>query len=41
MSNFNPKFVAVAGFLIVGLIWSGGHVAWLIALGLLVLYGIL
>lgn len=39
--NLNPKFVAVVLFLLVGLIWSGGHVAWLVALGLFTLYAIL
>lgn len=39
--NLNPRFVAAAGFLLTGLIWSGGNVVWLIILGLFVLYAIL
>ncbi len=35
--KLNPNFVAVFAFLFIGLIWSGGHVAWLIALGLFIL----
>jgi hypothetical protein len=34
--KFNPNFLAVFAFLLIGLIWSGGHVGWLIALGVYV-----
>ena len=41
MTNINPKFIAIVLFLIVGLIWSGGHVAWLIALGIYTLIAVI
>lgn len=36
MNRLNPNFLAIFAFLLTGLIWSGGHVAWLIVLGLYV-----
>lgn len=35
--KINPLFVAISLFLVIGLIWSGGHVAWLIILGVYVI----
>lgn len=40
MSNMNPKFVAIFAFLLTGLVWSGGHLAWLILLGIFTLYAV-
>jgi hypothetical protein len=31
---YNPSPFLVFAFLIVGLVWSGGHVGWIIALGI-------
>lgn len=39
MSRFNPNFLAIFAFLIIGLIWSGGHVGWIIAMGVFLLFG--
>lgn len=38
--RFNPAPLLVIFFLTVGLVWSGGHVAWLIALGVYVLFAV-
>lgn len=35
--RFNPNFLAVFAFLLIGLIWSGGNGWWLVAMGALVL----
>lgn len=35
--RLNPVPFVIIGFLLVGLVWSGGHVAWLVALGVFVL----
>lgn len=34
--KLNPNFLAIVGFLLIGLIWSGGHVGWLIAMGVFI-----
>lgn len=41
MNHLNPKFLAIMAFLITGLIWSGGHVAWLVIMGLYVAFAVI
>lgn len=40
MNRLNPRFIAIFAYLLTCLIWSGGHVAWLVILGLFVLYAV-
>lgn len=40
MDTWNPKWVAGFLFLVIGLVWSGGHFGWIIAIGIWTLVGI-
>lgn len=41
MNRINPNFLAIYAFLLTGLVWSGGHVGWLIALGIYTLIAVI